>query len=223
MIERTPEPEVMDDEARAKAYADADFSEVDQAFVDALLKTFPEAASARILDLGCGPAQIPIRLAKAAPEALITAVDASKPMLDLGRRAVLKSGVGGRVLLHEGHIPGLALPARSFGAVVSNSLLHHLGRPEDLFEEVLRLGRPGAPVFVMDLRRPDSEEEAQQIVDESDESESPLLKEDFYASLLAAYTPEEVSDQLRTAGFEDAKAEAVGERHLAVLTRVPEA
>ncbi|PIV81546.1 SAM-dependent methyltransferase, partial [bacterium CG17_big_fil_post_rev_8_21_14_2_50_64_8] len=58
---RTPEPEVMDDPKRAEAYAEADFSEVNQAFVDNFLSAFPECKGKRILDLGCGPADIPIR------------------------------------------------------------------------------------------------------------------------------------------------------------------
>src|SRR3954452_21168295 len=60
MMARVLEPEVMDDEAQAAAYAAADFAEENQGFVDRFLEYFPDFTEGDVFDLGCGPGDIPI-------------------------------------------------------------------------------------------------------------------------------------------------------------------
>ena len=91
MMERTPEPELMDDAAQAKAYAAADFSRENQEFVNLFREYFPDWTTGHMIDLGCGPADIPIRFARTYPGARITAVDASGPMIALAEEAVFLS------------------------------------------------------------------------------------------------------------------------------------
>lgn len=203
----------MDSLEGAEAYARADFSEVNASFVSRFMEEHPAAGPRRVVDLGCGPAGIPIRLARAELGCRVTAVDASPAMLALARRALESAGLSGRIALLEGRVPDLALEAGSFDAVISNSLLHHLPDPAVFWSEVLRLGRPGAALFVMDLFRPASEEAARRIVEEASSDEPPRLKEDFHNSLLAAFTPAEVSAQLSDAGLRDLSAEVISERH----------
>src|SRR2546425_210812 len=76
-MERILEPELMDDEAQALAYAQADFVEVNRGFVDRFRTAFPDLTRSRVVDLGCGPADIPIRLVRLMPTLGVTAVDAS--------------------------------------------------------------------------------------------------------------------------------------------------
>ncbi len=80
-------------------------------------------------------------------------------------------------------------------------MLHHLPDPQVLWSEVRRLGKRGAAVFVMDLVRPDSPFEAREIVERVAGKEHPVLKEDFYNSLCAAFTVSEVRSQLQSAGL----------------------
>lgn len=214
-MKRVPEKEVMDDPEGAQAYAKADFSGVNQAFVGNLLKTHPRQARGKVVDLGCGPGDIMVRLAQAAPEARITAVDASGPMISIARAAVAKAGLSDRIALVEGYLPGLPLPDRSFDAVVSNSLLHQLPDPAAFWGEVKRLAKPGGAVFVMDLFRPASEAEARRIVEAAAAGEDQLLKDDFYNSLLAAFSLGEVAVQLADAGLPLVPVQA-SERHLLV-------
>ncbi|HEY7675837.1 MAG TPA: class I SAM-dependent methyltransferase [Candidatus Methylomirabilis sp.] len=219
-MDRIPEPEVMDDPAQAVAYARADFAEVNQAFVDRFRATFPDFAAGRVVDLGCGPADIPIRLARSLPGAAITAVDASAPMLDLARRAVAAAALAGRVLLVEGRLPGLPLPAGGFDAVISNSLVHQLPDPAPFWQEARRLGRPGAAILVVDLSRPGSPAAARAIVETYSADEDPVLKRDFFNSLCAAFTPDEVAAQLRAALLGHLRAEVISDRHWAVAGRL---
>ena len=68
-------------------------------------------------------------------------------------------------------------------------------------ESIARLGRPGAAVQVMDLARPETLDGAKQLVDHYSGDEPAVLREDFYNSLLAAYTVDEVKSQLSSAGL----------------------
>jgi ubiquinone/menaquinone biosynthesis C-methylase UbiE len=217
-MQRRLEPEVMDDPEQAVAYAEADFEACNQAFADRCLAALRGLTRGVVVDLGCGPADIPLRLARALPPAVrVVGVDASREMLRLARAAVPRAG---RVELVRAYLPGLPFAPRSVDAVVSNSLLHHLPDPHALWTAVRAVARPGAPVVVGDLFRPQSEEAARTIVREAQVSDHPVLERDFYASLLAAFTVDEVRAQLRDAGLAGFTAEVVSERHLLVRGRL---
>ena len=213
-MERVTEPELMDDEQQSIAYAQADFSTSNQLYVDSLVRDFPTHLRA-VVDIGCGPADVVIRLAKAAPHAAITAIDGSAPMIALGRTAARAAGVDDRLTLLHTRIPGPPPAPQSFDAVLSKDLLHHLPDPRVLWNEVKRLGRPGAAVYVMDLVRPDNEETARAMVKEGAGSEHPILQHDFYQSLLAAFTMDEVRAQVTAAGL-DLTVAPIGVRHMLI-------
>ena len=213
-MERVTEPELMDDEQQSIAYSRADFSTSNQLYVDSLVHDFPTYLRT-VVDIGCGPADVVIRLAKAAPHAAITAIDGSAPMIALGRTAARAAGVDDRLTLLHTRIPGPPPASQSFDAVLSKDLLHHLADPRVLWNEVTRLGRPGAAVYVMDLVRPDSEETARAMVKEGAGSEHPILQHDFYQSLLAAFTMDEVRAQVATAGL-DLTVAPIGVRHMLI-------
>lgn len=221
-MQRLPEPELMSDPAQARAYAAADFSEPHAAFIERFVAAFPDFdGTGRVLDLGCGTAEITLRFAVRYPEVWLDGVDASPAMLAEAHSAIQQHGAGNRVRLIEAHLPGATLPERSYSAVISNSLLHHLRDPATLWAEIRRLGRPGSPFFVMDLRRPDGLAAARQLVRLHARGAAPLLRRDFFRSLLAAYRLEEVAEQLRDAGLGDCVIAAPGDRHLTVAGRLP--
>jgi ubiquinone/menaquinone biosynthesis C-methylase UbiE len=220
-MRRVLEPELMTDEEQAQAYAQADFADVNQGFVDRFCAAFPDLTGGSLLDLGCGPADIPLRFARAIPGLTITGADGSEAMIALGRQAVKDAEQEGRVLLLCARLPGLNLRPQSFNAVVSNSLLHHLPKPAVFWQEVLRLGRPGAALLVMDLHRPDSEERAHVIVEANAADEAPVLKQDFFNSLCAAFTLYEVREQLRAARLQEFRCEMASDRHWAAWGRLP--
>lgn len=219
-MERVPEPELMDDAAQADAYARADFAGVNQAFVDRFVATFPTLKRGRMLDLGCGPADIPIRLARTLPGLEIVAVDGSEAMLREAERALGAAGLSCRVRTHRATLPA-RVSGGPFEAVISNSLLHHLHDPMVLWKAVIDAAQPNAAVLVVDLFRPESEEAARRIVETHAAEEHPILKQDFYNSLLAAFTPDEVRAQLEECGLEALDLEVTSDRHLAVFGRAP--
>jgi ubiquinone/menaquinone biosynthesis C-methylase UbiE len=210
-VERILEPELMDDEAQAGAYARADFSTSNQLFVDGLLGNLPRDPRSAI-DLGCGPGDVAIRLARAAPQLTVTALDGSASMIALAREAVREAGLDERIALRCDSLPARGLPDRSFDAVLSKDTLHHLPDPLMLWREVLRLGRPEGVVHVMDLVRPDSPDDARRIVESVAGREPEILKRDFYNSLCAAFTLDEVRRQLAAVALPLA-VELAGGRH----------
>ncbi len=216
-MKRTPEPELMLEPDQVTAYAEADFASSDDAFVEACLAWFRECdiAPNRILDLGCGPGNIALRLANALPNAHITGVDGSKPMLDAARHRSTTPNLR----WVEAILPDTGLPDGHFDAIVCNSLLHHLHDPMVLWRTVIRLSRPSAPFVVGDLRRPDSADEALALTERYAGGAPEVLKRDFHASLHAAFTRGEVESQLADAGQQDAQIFIPSDRHLRVLGR----
>jgi ubiquinone/menaquinone biosynthesis C-methylase UbiE len=186
----------MTDVQQALAYAKADFSTSNQWYVDHLVAECPVELG-NILDIGCGPGDVMLRLAAACPGARMTAVDGSSPMLELAREAVQRAGLQQRITLLQGYVPGLPLAERSFDAILSKDLLHHLPDPMVLWREASRLGRTGAAIYVMDLMRPASPQAAHDVVETVARDELPILKADFYASLCAAFTLEEAKAQVK--------------------------
>ncbi len=213
-MDRILEPEIMDGEAEAGAYARADFSTSNQWFADHLHGDYARVFE-RVLDLGCGPGDVTIRVAKALKHAHITAVDGSEPMLEFARKAIHAAGLAKQITVHLGRLPGLKLPERHFDAVLSKDMLHHLPDPQVLWSEVRRLAEPGAVVYVMDLVRPDSPVAAKEIVEKVAGGEHPILKEDFYNSLCAAFTVHEVRKQLESASL-PLHVEQTTDRHMRI-------
>ena len=220
-LPRIPEPEVMSGADEAAAYAKADFSGVNAAFAARLLVLAGRRRRAEAVDLGTGPADIPVRVARGRRGWRITAVDASAAMLRAARTNVRRARVGRAVRLLRADALRTGLPAASFDVVFSNSLLHHLPRPGGLWREIRRLGKRGAVVFVRDLRRPLSRARARRIVETYSGGESPTLKRSFYESLLAAFTPGEVRAQLRKAGLFRLRITLPSDRHVDVFGRLP--
>lgn len=221
-MERIPEPELMEDAAQARAYATADFEAPHSMFVEAFRARFPGLeVHGHVLDLGCGPGDIAIRFAEAFPDCTVDGVDGAPAMLAEGERAVRARGLEHRVRLVLGRLPGAELPREGYEVLISNSLLHHLHEPAVLWDEVKRRGRPGAPVFIMDLMRPPSREAAGAMVEAYAAGEPEVLRRDFFHSLLAAFRPEEVRAQLDAAGLSPLRVEVLSDRHLLVHGRMP--
>jgi cyclopropane fatty-acyl-phospholipid synthase-like methyltransferase len=214
-MNRTLEPELMDDPVQAEAYARADFAKENQGFVDRFREYFPDFSGGRVLDLGCGPADIPVRFAKLYTTCQVIGVDASAPMIQLGEQAVKQAALADRITLRCERFESVA-GANIADAALSNSLLHHLPNPLQFWHKLRQLVKPGSPVLVMDLLRPDSPEEAQAIVDRYAAGEPDILRRDFYNSLLAAFTEDEVTTQLARMNLTRLLIDVVDDRHWVV-------
>ncbi|HSB45733.1 MAG TPA: class I SAM-dependent methyltransferase [Nitrospira sp.] len=214
-MDRVLEPELMEDEQQVLAYAKADFEEENQGFVDRFREYFPDFSEGHVFDLGCGPGDIPIRIAKVLPACLVTGIDASAPMIRLAEQAVAQAGLSGRVTFRCERFQDIAGASRA-DAVLSNSLLHHVPNPLQFWNRLRQLVKPGSPVLVMDLLRPETPEEAQAIVDRYAAGEPEILRRDFYNSLLAAFTEDEVTTQLARMNLTRLLIDVPDDRHWVV-------
>jgi len=211
---RVPEPELMDDAAQALAYARADFATPHDRFVALLCeRTGARGLRGAALDLGCGPGDVTFRVARALPQLRIDGVDGAEEMLRLAREDAERRGLASRVRFARAHLPDEAPPGRDYALVYSNSLLHHLRDPAALWESAKRYGARGGRLFVGDLLRPASEAAARALVQREASSEPEVLQRDFYFSLCAAYTADEVRVQLVAAGLAACALEIVSDRH----------
>lgn len=221
-MQRRPEPELMNDVAQAIAYDEADFETPNARFVELFDAHVPVGqASTQVLDLGCGPADIPFRLVARWENMRVDAVDGAPEMLERARRRMAQAPTGHqRLRLIEQCLPIDTLPESSYDIILSNSLLHHLHEPMVLWRDILRWGKPGAHVFVVDLKRPDNVEQAQALLAQYGQGEPEVLQRDFYYSLLAAFTPEEIKAQLHAVDL-DFDVDVISDRHVMIYGQLP--
>ena len=214
-MNRTLEPELMDDPEQALIYAQEDFEQENQGFVDRFRDYFPDFSEGHVFDLGCGPGDIPIRFARLFPSCRITGVDASAPMVRLAEDAVQQAGLSGRITFSCERFQDLAGVSIA-DAAISNSLLHHVPNPLQFWHKLRLAVKPGSPVLVMDLLRPDSPEDAQAIVDRYASDAPDILRRDFYNSLLAAFTEDEIGAQLAQMNLTRLLIDVIDDRHWVV-------
>ncbi len=219
-MKRIPEPELMLDKDQALAYAQADFSEPHNLFVELFSKIFPGESPHYVLDLGCGTADISTRFAKAYPHCTLHGIDGSQAMLQLAKKNLIKNNLEQRIQLSQQQLPSV-IPISNYDAIISNALLHHLQNPQVLWDTIKNNGMTAAPAFVMDLIRPDNQTHAQELVQKYVASEAKILQRDFFRSLLSAYHPNEVQVQLKKAQLNTFELEIVSDRHFVVYGRIP--
>lgn len=221
-MQRQPEPELMDDPAQAHAYAHADFTEPHNHFVELFRRTFPDLdVRGRVLDLGCGSADVTLRFARAYPHCVIDAVDGADAMLRHAQKLLTNAQMQSRVTLMLQRLPVTRLTEHSHDVIISNSLLHHLHQPLVLWDTVKAHAHAGTAIFVMDLLRPASPQAAADLVERYAGGEPEILKRDFYNSLLAAFRAGEVAAQLAQSGLDSLEVRAVSDRHLVVSGIIP--
>ena len=220
-MQRIPEPELMLDEAQAAAYLAADFAESHDRFVDLLLEKLPGLPSAgRCLDLGCGPGDVTRRFARVFPDWKIDAVDGSPAMLALAEEYNAAEDLQNHIRCFQLLLPAWDFPSQHYDLILCGSVLHHLQDPAALWSTIRKAATERTAVFVRDLHRPESPEEAETIVQERAASEPEVLRRDYYNSLLAAYLPEEVRQQLDEAGISTLQIGADTDRHFIVWGHV---
>jgi len=212
----------MDDDREVLAYDEADFRDVNVRFARRALRVAARR-SGHAVDLGTGPAEIPIYFCRMAPGWRVTAVDASASMLKAARRNVCASGLAGRIFLRRADakdLRGMEKMGKRFDLVFSNAVLHHLSDPLPFWLEVRRLVKPSGSVMVQDLLRPATRAQARRLVSLHAKGESCLLRDLFYQSFLAAYTGSEIREQLRRAGIRGLRVRTTGDHHLTICGRI---
>ena len=218
-MERVCEPELMNDPQQVLAYATADFEASHQMIADAFWAWAGESrAGQTLLDLGCGPGDVTMRLMDGATGLQVNALDGSPRMLaQFAERLEARVDQAAEGTLIEGRLSDAQLPLVHYDFIVSTSLLHHLHKPEVLWRTISEQASAGTRVFVVDLVRPASLDEVTRLVELYASGAPEVLRADFRASMCAAFRLSEVSEQLQAAGLADSLAIAMlGDRHWVV-------
>jgi ubiquinone/menaquinone biosynthesis C-methylase UbiE len=109
-------------------------------------------ADAKILDVGCGPAEVLVRLARLSPTLRLTGVDVDAPMIDRARHKAARARVAATfVVADAGALP---FEDSTFDLVVSSFALHHWPDPHAGLAEVMRVLKPGGKAIIWDIASP---------------------------------------------------------------------
>lgn len=109
--------------------------------------------SGRMLDLGTGPGNLPLEIAKRSPGLEIIGVDISSAMAEIARRKAEKEGLSERVVFRQGDAASLPFGDGHFDFVLSTLSLHHWARPQEALREVCRVLKAPGEAWVYDLAR----------------------------------------------------------------------
>lgn len=218
-MERVLEPEIMGAEEEAKVYDLADFSEVNQAFANRVLELVSQPSGV-LLDCGCGPGDILMRIHTMAPKIFFIGVDGSQAMIALAVKRIREQGLHNTIHFVQGDAKKINFPPNSLDIVISNSLVHHLHDPRPFWKEIRRVCKPGGIVLVRDLSRPPTVEASRGIVEKYSGTEPQLLKDLFFQSLKASFTVAEVGELLTQAGLQALEAKMCSDRHWEVSGKI---
>lgn len=204
---RVPEPAlVMDDPAAAEAFMRAGREDgmLAHTYVyHAIQASAVIPAGGTVLDLGCGPANQLVQVARLNPDARFIGVDASPAMLALARETLARCDVG-NVTLREAQMQALAdIPDASVDAVISTMSLHHLTDFAALaatLAEVKRVLRPGGGVYLVDFGRLRRAAGQHFFAHERAASQPQLFTTDYHHSLRAAFSLAELQAAARVLG-----------------------
>ncbi|MCB9891904.1 MAG: class I SAM-dependent methyltransferase [Planctomycetes bacterium] len=213
-MKRVPEVECMGTPEEAREYAAMDHKDANESFVAALLEHGCDRGE--ILDIGTGPADIPLLLVEKAKGANVTAIDLSDEMLKIARLKVAHAGHSLRIRLMHADAKGLPFADRHFDGVFSNTILHHVEDPIAYFKDARRVLRGGGSLVIRDLVRPDDDASVEKLVDRYAKGATEYARGLFRDSLKAAYTLDEVRDFLDRSGLDDASLAMTSDRHMTI-------
>lgn len=213
MLQRVLEPEVMDTAEDARDYDAMDHSAVNRVFASDFLAVW--SGTSPVLDVGTGTAQIPIEICHQlnGRPVRIVAIDLADHMLALARENVARAGVADRVFPEKADAKGFAHPDAHFGAVISNSIVHHIPEPAGCFAEMHRVCAPGGTLFVRDLLRPTDLGTLRALVDTYAAGANEHQRRLFAESLNAALTLDEVRERVGRIGYAPDTVRQTSDRH----------
>lgn len=233
MLNRTLEPEVMDDPRGAIDYDEMDHREVNERFVDDFLVNLAnggsralssglkvlDASGLKVLDVGVGTAQIPIELCRRGFEIEVLGIDLADHMLKRSRENIERAGLQQRITVRKVDAKSMPFADGQFEVVLSNSILHHIPEPVTVIREMQRVLASKGLLFVRDLMRPETEAEVELLVRTYAGHENPHQQQLFRQSLHAALTVDEVLACCEEVKFADLTVKATSDRHWTLIAK----
>ena len=198
---RIPEPDmVMTDDANTAAFMLAGREDGILAHTylyHAIQASAVIAPGARVLDLGCGPANQLALIAQLNPDAHFIGVDASDSMLALARETLGRCKVI-NVELRKASIDALdAWEDASVDAVISTMTLHHLpdiATLDAVMRETARALKPGGGIYIADFGRMKRQAGQAAFANDRKAIQPDIFTLDYYNSVRAAFSLAELKN-----------------------------
>ena len=139
---------------RAEGYSEVNEKELAgsqrEAWLHVLEEQFPEKEEMKILDIGTGPGFFPMILSEAGYT--VTAVDYTEEMLEKAKENLGKYTKYGleRVTLQRMEAQNLEFADETFDVVISRNLTWNLEKPEQAYQEWMRVLKPGGVLLNFD-------------------------------------------------------------------------
>ncbi len=129
---------------------------VDQGWRRRTVAALQAPASARLLDLATGTADLALQLANTLPDSHVIGLDPSRNMLDVGRRKITAAKLEARIELVEGDAQALQFEADSFDGITMAFGIRNVPDRLLALREMARVLRPGARACILELGEPRS-------------------------------------------------------------------
>lgn len=113
-------------------------------------KIIAEFKTGRILDLGTGPGNLPLEIAKRSAFLTVIGLDLSPHLIAMAEKNALQAGVDDRVHFKIGSAAAVPFEDSSFDGVISTGMLHMVRDPVKVFQEIFRVLKPGGQAWVFD-------------------------------------------------------------------------
>lgn len=107
-----------------------------------------------VLDVGTGPGQLVLKLARQQPDLKVEGVDTSADMITLAWQNAQREGLAGRVHFYVNTEETLPYHDQSVDLVISTLSMHHWDNAEAMVKELARVVRPGGQIMIYDIQVP---------------------------------------------------------------------
>lgn len=155
------------------------------------LSHLPSLSPALAADLGCGAGRNAGELLRRYPQAKVLALDYSELSVAKAKAYNREMVEAGRCAVRQGDVSALDLPADSFDLVTAFETVYFWPGLEKCFGQVYNILKPGGQFL---------------ICNESDGTDAAGTKFAKIIDGMRAYTPEEIIQALRAAGFSQAES-----------------
>lgn len=158
-----------------------------------------------VLEIGHGPGYLGLEWLKRTNGTHLTGLDISPDMQKLAKHNAQEYGLSQRTDYRLGNAAELPFEDHSFDAVFSNGSLHEWEHPEAIFNQIMRVLKPGGRYFISDMRR-DMIFPIKALLWLG--TKPVAIRPGLLTSIGAAYTPAELENLLAQTGLSNARLQA---------------
>lgn len=155
-----------------------------------------------IVDIGCGTGTLAFSLLDEFPNLKIKGFDGSPAMIDYAERTIKEKSLEDSYSVECKMIEDIE-PIPECKTIISLGVLHHFADPIVFWKSLDRISPPGSVWMILDIHRAKDENEINEIIEvvSGTNKNNQLYIDDLANSLRAAFTEQEIRDQLSSLGL----------------------